>query len=141
MSDDDGKHIKVQAYDVARERLRSVVEQERLLLELVEAAGMRALDVPWVYDIPAELTRQGLELDLEEPEGVTGIVVLSTSHVAVHTWPHRGYAVYDVYSCKGFSTEAVCSVIEKRLDTKILQVADLSFSLHLPPLQGLTTAH
>lgn len=31
--------------------------------------------------------------------GVTGAVVLSESHLSVHTWPERGYVTVDVYVC------------------------------------------
>lgn len=33
------------------------------------------------------------------PHGVTGVLVLSTSHISVHTWPEYGYAAFDVFSC------------------------------------------
>ena len=34
-----------------------------------------------------------------EPVGVTGVVLLAESHLAVHTWPERGFASIDVYAC------------------------------------------
>src|SRR4051812_34885982 len=33
------------------------------------------------------------------PHGVSGIVVIAESHVAIHTWPEHGYAAVDVFSC------------------------------------------
>jgi len=33
------------------------------------------------------------------PHGVSGVVVLSESHIAIHTWPEHGYAAIDVYTC------------------------------------------
>jgi spermidine synthase len=30
---------------------------------------------------------------------VTGLLLLSTSHISVHTWPEYGYAAFDVFSC------------------------------------------
>lgn len=33
------------------------------------------------------------------PHGVTGVVVIAESHVAIHTWPEHGYAAVDVFSC------------------------------------------
>ncbi|NDY93854.1 adenosylmethionine decarboxylase [Ideonella livida] len=33
------------------------------------------------------------------PGGVTGLVLLSESHLAVHTWPERGEVTLDVYVC------------------------------------------
>ena len=33
------------------------------------------------------------------PAGVTGVVLLAESHVAVHTWPELGAVTLDVYVC------------------------------------------
>ncbi len=33
------------------------------------------------------------------PQGVSGVVVISESHLAVHTWPELGYAAVDVFTC------------------------------------------
>ncbi|MBN9417731.1 MAG: S-adenosylmethionine decarboxylase proenzyme [Candidatus Eremiobacteraeota bacterium] len=33
------------------------------------------------------------------PTGVSGVVVLAESHLAIHTWPDVGYAAIDVYTC------------------------------------------
>jgi S-adenosylmethionine decarboxylase len=35
----------------------------------------------------------------DEPQGITGVVLLAESHVAVHTWPERGAVTLDVYVC------------------------------------------
>ena len=35
----------------------------------------------------------------EAPPGITGVVLLAESHVAVHTWPELGAATLDVYVC------------------------------------------
>ena len=34
-----------------------------------------------------------------EPEGVTGFLCLSESHIAIHTWPTQKYAAVDIYTC------------------------------------------
>lgn len=33
------------------------------------------------------------------PQGVSGVVVIAESHIAVHTWPEYGYAALDIYTC------------------------------------------
>lgn len=33
------------------------------------------------------------------PQGVSGVVVIAESHFAIHTWPERGYAALDVFTC------------------------------------------
>lgn len=34
-----------------------------------------------------------------EPQGVSGVVVVSESHLTIHTWPEQGYASVDFYTC------------------------------------------
>ncbi len=34
-----------------------------------------------------------------EPQGVTGIVLLAESHIAIHTWPEFNYVALDIYTC------------------------------------------
>lgn len=34
-----------------------------------------------------------------EPAGVTAIALLSESHLSIHTWPERGYAAVDAFTC------------------------------------------
>ncbi len=33
------------------------------------------------------------------PQGVSGVVVISESHLTIHTWPELGYAAVDVFTC------------------------------------------
>ncbi len=33
------------------------------------------------------------------PFGVSGVVVIAESHVAIHTWPEYGYAAVDIFTC------------------------------------------
>ena len=39
-----------------------------------------------------------------EPQGVTGVAMLAESHISIHTWPEKGMAVCDVFTC-GASAE------------------------------------
>lgn len=34
-----------------------------------------------------------------DPYGVSGVVVLSQSHITAHTWPEYGYAAVDLFFC------------------------------------------
>ena len=39
------------------------------------------------------------EAPADAPSGVTGVVLLAESHLAVHTWPELGAVTLDVYVC------------------------------------------
>lgn len=33
------------------------------------------------------------------PIGISGVVIISESHLTIHTWPELGYAAVDVFTC------------------------------------------
>lgn len=33
------------------------------------------------------------------PYGVSGVVIIAESHLAIHTWPELGYAAVDLFTC------------------------------------------
>lgn len=33
------------------------------------------------------------------PQGVSGVLILAESHLAVHTWPEHGYASVEIFTC------------------------------------------
>ena len=34
-----------------------------------------------------------------DPQGITGFAMLAESHISIHTWPEKGMAVCDVFTC------------------------------------------
>ena len=34
-----------------------------------------------------------------EPQGVTGYALLAESHISIHTWPEKGIAKCDIFTC------------------------------------------
>ena len=34
-----------------------------------------------------------------DPCGVSGVVIISESHLAIHTWPEHSYAAVDIFTC------------------------------------------
>ena len=39
-----------------------------------------------------------------EPQGVTAVTLLAESHISIHTWPEKGMAVCDVFTCGDHTT-------------------------------------
>ncbi|RME78919.1 MAG: adenosylmethionine decarboxylase [Methanobacteriota archaeon] len=50
-----------------------------------------------------------------EPQGFTGVLLLSESHITIHTWPEYGYAAIDVFTCGGCA-EVVLDHMAKELE-------------------------
>lgn len=46
------------------------------------------------------------------PYGVSGVVVIAESHLAIHTWPEYGQAALDVFTCgTGMSCEVAIETV------------------------------
>lgn len=52
--------------------------------------------------------------DIEGNEGVTGTVVITTSHMSIHIWPtgEKPYIRLDIYSCKDFDAKKVIEYVD-----------------------------
>ncbi|HBE80448.1 MAG TPA: adenosylmethionine decarboxylase [Firmicutes bacterium] len=49
------------------------------------------------------------------PQGFTGLLLLSESHISIHTYPERGYAAIDVYTCGGGMTQKAIDFLKEVL--------------------------
>lgn len=122
------KHVKIHAFGCPFEIIRSAEKMGLFLKTLIKRVGMRSLGTH-VYDIKESLESMGLEPYPEEPEGISAVGVLSTSHAAICTYPHRGYAVLDLYSCSDFDSENVKKAVKEELQALKIVFFDLSHSL------------
>ncbi len=82
-----GREWIVDASGCSRECLRS--------LETVRAVCERA-----VRELELQVVGQPLWRQFPEPGGVTGLYLLSESHLACHTWPESGLATFNLFSCR-----------------------------------------
>jgi len=52
-----------------------------------------------------------------DPLGVTGIIAIAESHLAIHTWPEHGYAAVDIFTCgNSFGYQNAAQLIIERLE-------------------------
>lgn len=63
-------------------------------VEAVEQILVRAAEI-------AEVQVWSISFHRFNPNGVSGVVVISESHMSVHTWPEYGYAALDIFTCGG----------------------------------------
>ena len=77
-----GTHLVLELWGCTNLNAPSVVEQA--LRDVVAATKVHLLDLK-VYPF--------------SPQGVTGVAIVSESHIMIHTWPEHGYAAVDVFTC------------------------------------------
>jgi S-adenosylmethionine decarboxylase len=46
-----------------------------------------------------------------KPQGVTAISLLAESHISIHTWPEKGEASVDVFTCGDCIPKIACDII------------------------------
>lgn len=122
-----GKHIKA-LFRSEAPHLESTEVVREFLLTATATAGMRPLGSPVVYNVPLQIEKLGAE-PYEDEGGTTGVLVLSTSHCTIHTWPLQKKGVIDLYSCRDFDTNEILKCIESFYDPFETQIHDLSFAL------------
>lgn len=49
------------------------------------------------------------------PQGVTAVSLLSESHISIHTWPERGEAAIDIFTCGDCIPKVGCDIILEQL--------------------------
>ncbi|SJZ44930.1 adenosylmethionine decarboxylase [Garciella nitratireducens] len=53
------------------------------------------------------------------PQGISGVVVISESHLSIHTFPEQGYASIDVFTCgKRINPHTAAYLIAKKLEAQ-----------------------
>jgi len=79
-----GRHLLFDLFDCDRTSLN-----DREFLRTVTLEAARRADATIVTDVFHQFN----------PQGLSGVVVIAESHVAIHTWPEHGTASVDVFSC------------------------------------------
>ena len=60
------------------------------------------------------------------PQGVSGVVNIAESHIAIHTWPEHGYAAVDVFTCgTDVEPEKAAKFITERLGAQTHSLIEL----------------
>ena len=86
-----GLHLTADLYDC---RCAPALLTDSQLLRETLLAAVQAAGLTGVAQLFHDFSAQG-----GEGSGVTGVVLLAESHVAIHTWPEKGAVTLDVYVC------------------------------------------
>lgn len=92
-----GSHLIVDLWNA--EHLDNLQLIEQTLRDCVDVAGATLLHI---------------HLHHFEPNGgVSGVAVLSESHISIHSWPERGYAALDIFMCGDAKPHACIKVLQQ----------------------------
>ncbi|MBM7706706.1 adenosylmethionine decarboxylase [Chryseomicrobium aureum] len=59
------------------------------------------------------------------PQGVSGVVIISESHLTIHSFPEHGYASIDVYTCGDLDPTIAANYIAEALNAKTRELIEL----------------
>jgi S-adenosylmethionine decarboxylase len=79
-----GRHVLAEIYGCDERVLNNRELIEEIMVEAALEAGAEVREVAF---------------HKFSPQGVSGVVVISESHLTIHTWPELGYAAVDVFTC------------------------------------------
>ena len=103
-----GSHLHIDLWDA--QDLDDEAKIEQAMKESVTAAGATLLHI---------------HLHKFSPNGgVSGVAVLSESHISVHTWPEKGFAAFDVFMCGAAQPTKAIAVLEAAFKPKRVVVGE-----------------
>lgn len=79
-----GRHVISELWGCDFEKLNNMEEIERIFVDAALKSGAEVREVAF---------------HKFAPQGVSGVVIISESHLTIHSFPEHGYASIDVYTC------------------------------------------
>ena len=91
-------------YGCEREVLRDAERLKHILLESARVMGATVVDSKFTT---------------YNPEGISGVVIIAESHLAIHTWPEYGYSAVTFETCgKNIDPWKAFGYLERELQAK-----------------------
>ena len=105
-----GTHLAIDLFDCPTARL----DDEKLVLRFLDSfpqkIRMKKLTRPIVKRVK-----------LENDEGLSGFVMIQTSHVSIHTFPRIKSCNVDIFSCKDFDTEKAQAEVKAWFKARVVR--------------------
>ena len=79
-----GYHTLIELYDCNAEKINDTILVEKTLLKAAEIAKLSVVNTT---------------IHHFNPIGVSGVIVIKESHIAIHTWPEHNYVALDFFTC------------------------------------------
>lgn len=79
-----GQHVLAEFFECDPNILNNITMVEKLMIEAALECG-------------ATIVQKCFHMF--NPYGVSGVIIIAESHLAIHTWPELGYAAVDLFTC------------------------------------------
>jgi len=92
-----------------------IVEDKEELKKILITAAKKANSTPLKVDIYKF-----------SPHGITGVVLLAESHIAIHSWPEYNYLAIDIFTCGDKSVPAkALNYLKKEFKPKKVEIKNI----------------
>ena len=128
-----GPHLALDLYGCSKKKISDKKFIYKLLDELPDLIGMKKISRP------NAVFYEGSEGTFDKG-GVSGFVLIATSHITIHTFIEQEHAFVDIFSCKNFDVDKATDYLMKNLEAKrgdknLLQ-RGLEFPKSIPVVQN-----
>ncbi|MCP4481523.1 MAG: S-adenosylmethionine decarboxylase proenzyme [bacterium] len=121
-----GRHIIAELYECNVDSIRNVKIVEKAMVGAAKATSATIVDIIF---------------HSFNPYGVSGVIVIAESHLAIHTWPEYGLASVDIYTC-GDEVQPwkAYEFLEEAFEAKNVSVMEIKRGI-MSPKEGVVIKH
>ncbi|WP_108671248.1 MULTISPECIES: adenosylmethionine decarboxylase [Peribacillus] len=105
-----GRHVISELWGCDFEKLNDVVKIEQIFVDAALKSGAEVREVAF---------------HKFAPQGVSGVVIISESHLTIHSFPEHGYASIDVYTCGELDPNIAADYIAEALGAQTRENIEL----------------
>ena len=122
------QHVMIDIYECDATLLADEHLLHSVLHDYPDVIGMERVSEVMLRDIK---TSDPLD------DGMSGFVIIATSHVSLHAWPPYGMVNLDIFSCEPFEIETVVRFAKQRFQTEQVEVHVVERATRSPRLTYL----
>ena len=105
-----GRHVISELWGCDFDKLNDVGQIERIFVDAALKSGAEVREVAF---------------HKFAPQGVSGVVIISESHLTIHSFPEHGYASIDVYTCGDLDPNIAADYIAESLGAQTRETIEL----------------
>ncbi|WP_335872689.1 adenosylmethionine decarboxylase [Bacillus sp. 2205SS5-2] len=105
-----GRHVISELWGCDFEKLNSMELIEQIFVDAALKSGAEVREVAF---------------HKFAPQGVSGVVIISESHLTIHSFPEHGYASIDVYTCGEMDPNIAANYIAEALNAQTRENIEL----------------
>lgn len=105
-----GPHLILDCYKCSSSAINDLETVAKFLKETPVKIGLRPLTEPMVWKFK--------DVSRWDKGGISGWIIISESHISVHTFVKQRFAVIDVVSCVEFDVEKTVEIVKETFKPK-----------------------